>query len=320
MLMINLFNIPTYKINTANFDHCHHGKIVTEFEQRFAEYVDAKYAVSFNSATSAIFLFFSVFFKKNELGIDIKIPSILPMVVPNAILNAGQKIKFSDNVEWVGHHYELHHFPATRASLIDSAQEVYKNQFSKICKPNDFIVYSFFPTKPVGSFDGGMIVSNNKYAIDTLRIFSNNGMLGTGNNWDKKPAYIGHKMYMDSFHAYIANENLKKLEWKKERLFDVRYFYNKKLGLSNTSDHLYRVPCSENKIVIEAAKKMGIVCGIHYAALHQMPLYSRRNSGLPKSDIAAKTMVSIPYHEKLTKADLSKVVEFIKTFRSDECG
>ena len=54
--MIPLFNINNYKIDTSNFSHLLHDKVVTEFEKNFAEYVGAKYAVSFNSATNAIFL------------------------------------------------------------------------------------------------------------------------------------------------------------------------------------------------------------------------------------------------------------------------
>ena len=52
--MINLFNIPNYKIDTADFNHYLHSTHVKEFEDNFCEYVGAKYACSVNSATSAI--------------------------------------------------------------------------------------------------------------------------------------------------------------------------------------------------------------------------------------------------------------------------
>ena len=54
--MINLFNINTYKIDTANFTHLSHDKVVEEFEYRFAEYVGADFACSANSASSLLFL------------------------------------------------------------------------------------------------------------------------------------------------------------------------------------------------------------------------------------------------------------------------
>ena len=52
--MINLFNIPNYQINTANFNHYLHGDVCKEFENNFCEYVGAKYACTINSATNAI--------------------------------------------------------------------------------------------------------------------------------------------------------------------------------------------------------------------------------------------------------------------------
>ena len=78
--MINLFNINNYQINTSDYSNFLHDNKVTEFEEKIADYVGAKYAVSFNSATSAIFLLF--------LGkkINVKVPSILPPVVVNSII------------------------------------------------------------------------------------------------------------------------------------------------------------------------------------------------------------------------------------------
>ena len=54
--MINLFNINNHIIDTSKFSNLLHDSIVEDFENSIASYVGAKYAVSFNSATSAIFL------------------------------------------------------------------------------------------------------------------------------------------------------------------------------------------------------------------------------------------------------------------------
>jgi hypothetical protein len=43
--MISLFNIPDYIIDTSKFKSLLHDDIVTEFENNFASYVGAKYAV-----------------------------------------------------------------------------------------------------------------------------------------------------------------------------------------------------------------------------------------------------------------------------------
>ena len=100
--MINLFNINNYTIDTSKFTNLLHDQIVTEFEQEFAEFVGAKYACSANSASSLIFLTMLISGQKS-----VRIPSIMPPVVPNALLNAGKQIEFYDDIDWVGREYLL---------------------------------------------------------------------------------------------------------------------------------------------------------------------------------------------------------------------
>lgn len=305
--MIPLFHIPKHSIDTARFSNLLHDKIVREFEERFANYVGAEYAVSFNSATSAIFL---AFYEEYE---EVEIPSILPPVVANALSTAMCEFSFVDNTQWVGHSYVLHKW--SDCCFIDSAQRVDRNQFKNEARDSDLMLFSFYPTKPVSGSDGGMIVSNNKSAIDQLRERANNGMSQEANSWERKQTSIGFKMYMNSIQAYIASENLKNLDYKREHLSFVRYNYNVSFGLVNTSDHLYRAKVRNNVEFVKKAKEAGIECGIHYQALHHNPLFQYAGPALPKSDEAARTMVSIPFHENLTKREMEIVIEFVKQNR-----
>ena len=94
--MIQLFNINNYHIDTSTLGNLLHGPIVTEFEENFASYGGAKYACSANSASSLLFL------SLLEYNTIINIPSTMPIVVPNIIVNTGNKIEFYDDVDWVG--------------------------------------------------------------------------------------------------------------------------------------------------------------------------------------------------------------------------
>lgn len=326
--LINLFNIPNHKIDTSKFNNLLHGDIVTEFEQNFAKYVGAKYAVSFNSATSAIFLLFSLLKQRQNKALkynygyaifsdSISIPSILPPVVANAIINSNFKIDFVDFINWVGHSYKLHQ--SDYFDIIDSAQRVDKNQYKNRHSDSDLMIFSFYPTKPVSGCDGGMIVSNNPILLNELRILALNGMNFSQNNWDRKQECIGHKMYMNSIQAYIANENLKKLDEKKAKLKKIRDFYNEEFSLDNKSDHLYRIEVKDNKKFLELMKNKGIVCGIHYSALHKNKLFlkhtyikpSKRDLGF--SEMISKKTVSIPFHEKLTISQQKYIVRCVKS-------
>lgn len=299
--MIQLFKTPNIKINTNKYSSLLHDKVVQQFEEQFAEYVGAKYACSFNSATNAIQILLSI--RKN---VTYTIPSVLPLVVGNAILHSGNKIAFCDNIDWVGDSYLL------APTIIDSAQKVEKYQyFKETNSQDDVIIYSFYPTKPVGGCDGGMIVSNNKYLIDYLKILTLNGCINGQNSWDRKQYYIGYKAYMNSMQAEIALRSLKNLGTKKDKLYHIRERYNRFFGIINTSDHLYRINVRDNTSLVTKAAENGIVLGIHYNPLHKTEVF-KSNINLPLSETIGKTTISLPFHEDLKKKDIDYVCKFIE--------
>ena len=307
--MIQLFNIPNYVIDTSKFSHYLHGSIVEEFENNFLEYVGAKYACSVNSATNAIFL---MLLDKN---ITVDVPSLIPPVVLNAIATSGNKINFVDDIEWIGGSYTLHEFDDYK--IIDSAQRVDRNQFANEANDNDLMFFSFYPTKPVGSSDGGIIVSNDKTKIDYLRTLSFNGMSFSTNNWERKVIMPGYKMYLSSIQAYIANKNLEVLDSKKQLISNIRDIYNRELGYKNTSDHLYRINVKDRNKFMSEMNKAGIVCGIHYDAQHLTPVYTQSLKFIcPKSEMESSTTVSIPLHEALTENNVDYILNQVKKCNS----
>lgn len=301
--MINIFNINEYNINTSEYSNLLHDKKVIQFEEKIADYVGAKYAVTFNSATSAIFL---LLLNKN---ITVDIPSILPPVVINAIVTSNNKYNFYDDVNWVGDSYVLHNFGDYK--IVDSAQKLEKNQFKKECNPEDLMIFSFYPTKPIGSCDGGMIVSDDLNKILHLKEMALNGMSFSENNWDRKIKFLGYKMYMNSIQCDIALKNFELYESKLERLSYIREYYNKNLGLNNTSSHLYRINTNERDTLINNLKKHNIQTGIHYTSLHNHEVYKINDDFLPNSEIESLTTLSIPFHEKLINNDIEKIIKII---------
>ena len=155
--MIQLFNINNHIIDTSKFSNLLHDEVVVELENKIANYVGAKYACGINSATNAIYLAMSTGPTTNK---TITIPSMIPPVVANAIITSHNRVEFEDNVDWVGNSYILHKFSDYK--IIDSAQKLEKNQFIKEANDEDLMIFSFYPTKPIGSIDGGMVVSNDK--------------------------------------------------------------------------------------------------------------------------------------------------------------
>lgn len=310
--MIPLFNIPNHIIDTHKFSNLLHDSIVTEFECAFAEYVGAKYACSVNSATNAIFL--SLVKYKD---VEISIPTMLPGVVANAILQSGNKIKFIDNYGWIGSSYVLHNFPDYR--IIDSAQRVDKDQFKNEANDGDLIIFSFYPTKPISGCDGGMIVSNDKDKIDWFKTATLNGTTFSENNWDRKIQFPGWKMYMNSIQAYIAYENFLKLEEKKEKLKKIRDYYNQRFGINNTSDHLYRISIADGDKLRKWMLDNDIMCGKHYSCLHQTCMYIHNSDKLTASEKVSKYTISLPFHENLTMENLDYIIKkYSEYYKYDE--
>jgi hypothetical protein len=303
-----MFNIPGHVIDTAKLGNMLHGPSVTDLEETFAQYVGAKYACSFNSATSAIFLIF-----KNK-GLTVHVPSMIPPVVVNALLTTGNTVKFTDNVDWVGNSYVLYKFPTYK--VVDSAQRLEQNQFHE-CNDNDLMIFSFYPTKPLGGCDGGMVVTNDYEKYKKMKELTMNGMKYTENSWDRNIVFPGYKMYMNSVQAEIILKNFDNFERKMEVLGNLVGTYNDSLGYDNFSRHLYRIEVDDNSAFIEYMKSHDIMCGIHYQGLHLHPVYKHLTVRRLRYDATERTMnrtVSLPMNEMLSDSDVAHIIQKVKEY------
>lgn len=299
-------HVNDYTVNTSQFRPLLNDKIVETLEKEIASFVGAKYACSIHSATMAIFM--SLIEKEKT---TITIPSIIPPVVPNAILTSGHEVSYKDDIDWVGHSYTLHQFQDYK--IIDSAQQLDENQFINQANDRDLMIFSFYPTKPVGSLDGGMVVSNDEEKIRRLKIFSRYGTNFEDNSWERKFVLPGWKMYMNSVQAYIALKNFEKLESKMKRFDEIRNFYNEEFDLSNTSRHLYRIRVKDRTQFMKRMEEVGIQCGIHYRSVHDIECYkSKISNNLINSTKESEQTVSIPYHENLTDKEIVFIAKEIK--------
>jgi len=307
--MIDLFNIENYTIDTSQFSNLLHDSIIKDFEDEFADYVGVKYACGVCSATVAIEIV------TGYLRHPVQVPSIIPPVVLNALNHAKVFYSFVDNIEWVGNSYKL--INSSVRSVIDSAQRVEKNQYKKEAKNNDIIIYSFYPTKPVGSIDGGMVVSDDLEFMTWFRQAVHNGMELNHSSWLNQIGFPGWKAYLNSIQAFIAQKNFRKLEDNKLILNEIRELYNELLGYNNTSDHLYRIKVQDNKTFIDKAKEKGITCGIHYKAMHKNTIYKKyQQQSLPLSELIENQTVSLPFHVKLNRKNIEYICETV----NELCG
>jgi dTDP-4-amino-4,6-dideoxygalactose transaminase len=297
--MINLFSVPNTTIDLQKFDNLLHDSRVNEFEDRFSSYVGFRYGLGLNSASSAIFLLLKVMGLKK-----VRLPNQLPPTVLNYVLHTGAEVELYDNEWWVGNTYKLGEKGGY--TIIDSAQEVTKADFPK---DNDKIIkiYSFYPTKPVGGIEGGMICCNDKYLLSKIRELAYYGGCGRNVSWEKHQLSVGYKMYMTSLQAYVANKSLDKLADKRYNLDVIKRTYRERIGCSygiksGNSYHLYRVYVEDVENFIRFMNIGEIQCGIHYKPLSEMCAYRYHPKVTGTYEPEKGGYVSIPLHENLTSA------------------
>ena len=106
--------------------------------------------------------------------------------------------------------------------------------------------------------------------------------------------------------------NFTHFDKKMRSLGNLVDIYNRELGYENTSKHLYRIEVLDNEKFIENMKRDGIICGIHYPALHQNTIYNKNTTKLSKSEKSQKRTVSLPMNERLSFNEIEYIIDKVK--------
>lgn len=161
--------------------------VVGQFEQRLAEYTGAPYVVAVNTCTNALFLALKwekiAHFSEVE---DITIPARTFISVPFAIIQAGYRVRFSDE-EWKGS-YQL-----KPLAIMDSATLFTKNMMADYGNTLHCVSFQARKILPIG--EGGAILTRDKRAADWLRKARYSGRAGPAFRVEDVDM-IGWQMYM----------------------------------------------------------------------------------------------------------------------------
>lgn len=285
------------------------GYEIDEFEVAFAQYIGSRYAVAVDSCTSGLFLSL----KYNNIGAEdtVQIPSLTFASVGNVILHCGAKIKWED-VSYVGRAYHLKHTRPTK--IVDSAHEL-----ERLCYTNPDIgkaltCYSFYPTKQLASAEGGMVATDDSYAVEWLKKARWHGRSGKG--FDYSIDFPGWKMNMTNVQAVIGLVQLNKLDEMNYRRRKILEKYNRELGENCDSLHLYTIQVDDREDFLNYMNKFGVDCSVHfYTPLHQQPAFKEFKTCLPETDNIAKRTVSLPFFPGLFDDQVEYVIKLVKEWR-----
>ncbi len=290
------------------------GPKVSEFEEKFSLWTDAKYGVATNSGTSALHvaLLSCGIGKEDEV-----ITSPFTFIASgNSIVYTGAKPVFGDidlntytlnpdsieelitdktkaimPVHLYGQSAEMDAICDIAEDhdlkVIEDAAQAHGTTFNgkKVGSIGDMACFSFYPTKNMTTSEGGMITTDDEHLVEEAHIFRAHGSRVKYLHDD-----IGYNFRMTDISAAIGIAQLNKIdEFNKKRIENAKYL-NKYLDdidgiitpfARDNSTHVYhqytiRVEKGKRDDWIEILTENGIGTGVHYPIpLYNQPIYQK---------------------------------------------
>ncbi len=285
------------------------GPKVAEFEEKFAEFVGAKYGIATSSGTTALHVAllacgikegdevittpFSFAATGNSIlytgakpvfvDIDPKTFNIDPNKIEDAITEKTKAIMpvqlygqaaDMDKINEIAKKHDLY--------VIEDAAQAHGSMYkdSKVGSIGDLACFSFYPTKNMTTSEGGMITTNDKELAEKARIFR-----AHGETKRYEHAVLGYNFRMTDIAAAIGLAQLKKIdefnqkrinnaEYLDENLKDVEGIITPKV-LSGVK-HVYhqytiKIKTGNRDEWVNFLNENGIGTGIHYP----IPIYKQ---------------------------------------------
>jgi perosamine synthetase len=237
------------------------GPRVAEFEEKFALYTGAKYAVAVSNCTTALHL--AMIVAGIGPGDEVICPSMSYIATANAIKYVGAKPVFAeinpDNynldpkdtiqkissktkaillVHQIGMPADIDAFKEIAAKhkikLIEDAACAAGSSYkgSKIGSHSDLVCFSFHPRKVISTGDGGMIATNNEAYYNRMKLLRQHGMSVNDRARHESSKIIfedhlevGYNYRLTDIQASVGIRQLEKLDWiiAKRRKIASRY-------------------------------------------------------------------------------------------------
>ncbi len=227
------------------------GPKIKEFENKLTKYTNSKYAISLNSATSALQLsYLALGLKKNDLILTSPITFV---ATTNAALHCGAKINFIDiddtfnidinklencltkrkknnylmpkivvPVHLGGNSCKMSDIKYLSKKfdfkIVEDASHAIGGSYKKhkigSCKYSDITVFSFHPVKIITTAEGGAVLTNNYKLYKKIISMRSHGIVKKNNIknfWLYKQEKLGWNYRMNDIQATLGISQLKKI-------------------------------------------------------------------------------------------------------------
>lgn len=309
------------------------GPDVKQFEENFAAYCDAKYAVGVNSGTDALYLAMAAL--DITVGDEVILPTFTFIATCLCISYTGATPVFVDiedetynidpekleaaitsktkaiiPVHLYGQAANMDEIKAIaqkhNIKVVEDAAQAhgarYKGQ--RIGSLGEMACFSFYPGKGLGAFgDAGMVVTNNEEYYKKVMMLRDYGRSGKYDHMIK-----GYNSRLDTVQAVVLVEKLKRLDaWNQHRVEKAKLYYELLKDVDgiilpmakDDREHVYQTFATrvENRDeVMQKLQAKGVGAIIHYPKpVHLQEAY--KDAGYKKGDF--------PVAEKVANTELS---------------
>jgi len=345
------------------------GRRSMEFEKRFAAYVGAKHAVAVNSCTAALHLALETI--GLEAADEVIIPTMTFAATGEVVRYLGAKpvlvdVLSGDNtidpealsraispmtkavmpVHFGGQACDMDLITEIAQSkhihVIEDAAHAFPARYNGkiIGSIGDITCFSFYPTKPITTGEGGMATTDNEAWAERMRIMSLHGIskdawkrYTSEGSWYYEIVEPGYKYNMTDIAAALGLVQLSRAQEMLAKRREVAQAYTEAfrdcdaielLTLRSFEDHawhLFVIKLRDNVLTIdrnrfiEELKTHGIGTSVHFIPLHVHPYY-RETYGYKPEDFPValdcyRRSISLPIYSKMSEADVSRVVEAV---------
>lgn len=221
-------------------------------------------------------------------------------------------------------------------ALIEDCAQAFGSKYKD--KPvgtlGDIGCFSFYPTKNLGTLgDGGAVWTKNKKAYDFINMAKSYGEIKRYYSYFPS----GHSR-MPEIQAGILNiflKNIKENFSKRKQLTKyylkkindlklkpyIRALYPIKNSIVSPIQHLFVITAKKRNQLKKYLNKNGVKCLIHYPfPIHLTPAFKYlgyKNGQFPISEKLSKNILSLPFHQYMSKEQINHIFSAIHSFYYD---
>jgi len=186
----------------------------------------------------------------------------------------------------------------------------------------DLGCFSFYPSKNLGAFgDGGLVTTNDPELAERLRMLRNGGQQA---RYDHQ--LLGINSRLDELQAAILRVKLRYLDQWNRRRRHIAALYTALLGDSSVEpplessdgEHVYVVRCRNRAALQRHLTARGIQTAVHYPTpIHLQGAYRQLGIGpgsLPIAERMTEEILSLPIYPELSDAKIRYVAQCVMEF------